>query len=81
MSLISKIIQNISKNFGFEVKPKKISREKAWKKDEKFLVSKDNNTYFVIGDKTNYIYKKNLSEENANKYAEELNQNKINSKI
>lgn len=80
MVIFDKIKKFIKKNFEFEVKPKK-TREKAWKKDKKFLVSKDNNTYFVIGDKTNYIYKKNLSEENANKYAEELNQNKINSKI
>lgn len=81
MVIFDKIKKFIKKNFEFGFTSKKISREKAWKKDKKFLVSKDNNTYFVIGDKTNYIYKKNLSEENANKYAEELNQNKINSKI
>ncbi len=81
MVIFDKIKKFIKKNFEFKVKPKKISREKAWKKDEKLLVSKDNNTYFVIGNKTNYIYKKNLSEENANKYAEELNLNKKNSKI
>lgn len=63
------------------ISPQELTRKKAWRLDTTILVQGKKNKHRAVGDITGYVYRDDMTQEQAWEYAAELNQNKKNQEI